>query len=306
MAIPSRIIDVIGVPSDFGANMRGANIGPAAVRIAGLSQMMKNLGQDVRDLGDVNVPVREEVSKAVEEQRYLPVIRDICETVSTKVFDSLSAKHFPLVIGGDHSIAIGTISGAADYWRSQKKKLGIVWIDAHADLNNNVTSPSGNYHGMPLAIVLGDGEKTLTDVRFPGAKIQPQNIALIGIRNIDGNEREQVKRSGVRYYTMRSIDEKGMYAVMKEVIADLTKTCDAIHLSFDIDGIDPLYAPGVSTPVTGGISYREAHLALEMLADTGLLMSAEFVELNPFQDQAHKTAILTAELVLSALGKAIV
>ncbi len=302
-----RTIDVFGVPTDLGANMRGTNMGPAAVRIAGLKRKILDLDYTVVDQGDIKVPVREEISPDDTKQNYLETIRDVCRDLSDKVFESHQRGNLPLVLGGDHSLAIGSIAGSSRYHQSNNNKLGVIWVDAHADLNNPISSPSGNIHGMPLAILLGDGDKRLTEVATAGNKVlKPEQVTIIGLRNIDGKEKELLKNSGVNYYTMRSIDEKGMYTIMTEILSEMTKKMSAIHLSFDIDGIDPLFAPGVSTPVSGGISYREAHLALEMIADTKLLRSAEFVELNPIQDQAHKTAELTVELIQSALGKSIV
>lgn len=226
--------------------------------------------------------------------------------LATKVEESMAKNHFPLVIGGDHCVAIGTIAGASSYYRKKNQELGLIWIDAHADVNDPSSSPTGNIHGMPLAVALGHGHKKLTAIGGAKAKLKPENVALIGIRNIDGKEKELLRKSGIRYYTMREIDERGMFKVMEEAIGIVTKNTGGVHLSFDIDGVDPLYAPGVSTPETGGLSLREAHLALEMLADTGKLCSAEFVELNPIMDQAHKSALLTVELTQSALGKSIV
>jgi len=300
-------IDVFGVPSDLGANIRGTNIGPAAIRIAGLKRRLLDLDYTVVDQGDILVPVRESVSAADVEKKYLLSIRDICKTLSTKVFESHQRGSLPLILGGDHSIAVGSIDGAVRYHKSNNEKLGVIWVDAHADLNNPTSSPSGNIHGMPLALLLGDGSKELSDISESGQpSLKPDQVTIIGLRNIDGKEKELLKKSGVNYYTMRAIDEKGMYTMMTEIISEMSKKVSAIHLSFDIDGIDPQFAPGVSTPVSGGISYREAHLALEMIADTNLLRSAEFVELNPIKDQAQKTAELTVELIQSALGKSIV
>lgn len=301
-----RDIQIIGVPSDLGANMRGANMAPSAIRISELHQRIQVLGYKVFDRGDLHVPIRDTLSAESVNSKHLDEIRAICETLAGEVLEAMKANRLPIVLGGDHSIAMGTIAGVSKFYRERNESMGLVWVDAHADLNTHETSPSGNIHGMPLSVVLGKGNKTLTGIGGFSPKVAPENVALVGIRILDGMEKEACKQSGIRYFTMREIDERGMHAVMKEAIAVATRNTGGVHLSFDIDGIDPLYAPGVSTPVTGGISYREAHLALEMLADTGKLNSMEFVELNPMTDLIHKTAQLTVELIQSALGKSIV
>ncbi len=302
----TKSVQIIGVPLDLGANMRGANMGPSAIRIAELHQKISVLGYQPYDIGDLPVPVRDTLPAAATQERYRSQIVSACRDLEQEVHAALSADRIPIVLGGDHSIAIGTISGVSRYFREKHQQIGLIWIDAHADCNTPDSSPSGNIHGMPLSIVLGQGYPDLVGIGGQGAKVRPENVALIGIRTLDGAEKEILRRSGIRYFTMREIDERGMHAVMKDAVAVATRGTGAIHLSFDIDGIDPASAPGVSTPVTGGLSYREAHLALEMIADTGMLASMEFVELNPMTDHAHKTAQLTVELVQSALGKAIV
>lgn len=300
-------VEIFGAPLDLGANIRGANIGPSAIRIAGLKQKLSVLGYQVIDHGDVAVPVRESLSAAEEAAKYIGTVTDVCATLYETTMEALGRGHFPLVVGGDHSLAIGTVSGVSEFYHLQDgAKIGMIWIDAHADLNTPQTSPSGNIHGMPLAVLLGQGFDQLKHIGGNRRKVDPKNVALIGIRTLDHEEKETVRKSGVCYYTMREIDERGMAAVMKDAIAVATNGTAAVHLSFDIDAIDPLYAPGVSTPVTGGLSYREAHLALEMIADTRKLCSAEFVEINPITDQDHKTALLAVELAQSALGKSIV
>jgi len=304
----SKSVRIIGVPCDLGANMRGANIGPSAVRIAHIHQKISVLGYMIEDIGDIPVPVRETITETIATQKYLPTIVDICERVRKETHAALSANQTPIIIGGDHCVAVGSIAGASQWLAKSPTPgpMGLVWIDAHADLNTPETSPTGNIHGMPLSAVLGDGHASLVSLGGKGPKVRPENVALIGIRTLDAQEKHTCKKSGIRYFTMREIDERGMAAVMKDAIAAVTAGTSGVHLSFDMDAIDPLYAPGVSTSVTGGLSYREAHLALEMLADTGKLLSMDFVELNPMRDHEHKTAELTVELVQSALGKAIV
>ena len=299
-------VSVIGVPSDLGANMRGANIGPAAIRIAGLHEKLKVLGFTIDERGDIAVPLREILSTREVNEKHRTSIRDICTRLSDEVFLSLKSGHKPIVFGGDHSIGMGTISGVSRFTREQNSFMGLIWIDAHADMNTPETTHSGNIHGMPLSTVLGHGFPDLVELDGFSPKVRAQNVALIGIRTLDSEEKEVCRKSGVRYFTMREIDERGMHSVMQEAIKVATAGTMGFHLSFDLDGIDPLYAPGVSTPVTGGLSYREAHLALEMMADTGKLLSMEFVELNPMCDIEHKTARLVVDLVQSALGKSIV
>ncbi len=299
-------VRIIGVPSDLGANIRGANVGPSAVRIAGLHDKISALGYKIEDAGDILVPIRETLPESAAKEKYLTTITDVCDLLRLEVEMSLDRDMMPIVIGGDHSIAMGTISGTSAFYRKKNQSIGLIWVDAHADMNTPASSPTGNLHGMPLSTLLGKGITQLVELGGFTGKLRPENVALVGIRTLDHEEKRICRESGIRYFTMREIDERGMAAIMKEAVAVATKGTSGIHLSFDVDGIDPLYAPGVSTPVTGGLSYREAHLALEMIADTGMLTSMEFVELNPMRDVAHKTAELLVELVQSALGKSIV
>ncbi len=299
-------VSVIGVPSDLGANMRGANIGPAAVRIAGLHEKLKMLGFAIDERGDITVPLREILSAQEIAEKHRTSIREICSKLSDEVFHALKNGNKPIVLGGDHSLGMGTITGVSRYVREQNSSMGLIWIDAHADMNTPDTTHTGNIHGMPLSTVLGLGHPDLVNLGGFSPKLKPQNVALIGIRTLDSAEKEICRTSGIRYFTMREIDEKGMLTVMREALQVVTNGTLGFHLSFDMDGLDPLYAPGVSTPVTGGISLREAHLALEMMADTGKLLSMEFMELNPMCDIEHKTARLVVDLIQSALGKSIV
>lgn len=299
-------VTVIGVPTDLGANMRGANIGPSAIRIAGLHEKLKMLGCSIEERGDIVVPLREMLSQAEVDVKHRMAIKDICQKLSSEVYNALKAGRKPIVLGGDHSIAMGTISGVSRYVKDERSNLGLIWVDAHADMNTPESTHTGNIHGMPLSTLLGQGFPDLVGIDGFSPKVRPHNVALIGIRTLDSEEKELCRKSGVRYFTMREIDERGMAAVMKEAIAVATNGTLGFHVSFDLDGIDPIYAPGVSTPVTGGVSYREAHLMLEMMADTKKLMSMEFVELNPMCDIEHKTAGLVVDLVQSALGKSIV
>jgi arginase len=299
-------VTIIGVPSDLGANMRGANIGPSAIRIAGLHEKLKMLGCSIEERGDIAVPLREMLSKVEVDNKYKTAIVDICAKLSDEVYQALKSGRKPIVLGGDHSIGMGTITGVSRFTKDSGGALGLIWIDAHADMNTPDSTHTGNIHGMPLSVLLGRGYPELVGLGGFSPKIRPQNVALIGIRTLDSDEKELCRKSGVRYFTMREIDERGMHAVMKEAIAVVTNGTTGFHVSFDLDGIDPIYAPGVSTPVTGGISYREAHLILEMMADTKKLLSMEFVELNPMCDVEHKSAGLVVDLIQSALGKSIV
>lgn len=299
-------VDVHGVPLDLGANIRGSNMGPAAIRIAGLHDALKALDYESLDKGDIHAPLRELISEKDQTQKYLTSIAEACTELADRCERSIEEGALPLTLGGDHSFAMGSISGVSSAYRKKNQKIGLIWVDAHADLNTPTSSPSGNIHGMPLAAMLGYGHDELTKIKYSGAKVRPENVALIGIRCIDGKEKEMCRQSGIRYFSMREIDEKGMSQVMKEAIACATKDTAGIHVSFDLDAIEPIHAPGVSTPVSGGLSYREAHLCLESIADTGKLIAVDLVELNPMTDVHHQTANLSVELILSALGKSII
>lgn len=299
-----RTIEVIGVPSDLGANIRGANMGPASVRIANLKPKIEQQGYNVIDLGDLHVPIRESVLPSIQQDHYLGPIRDICQNLATITEGIMDRGHIPITLGGDHSIVIGSVSGILRHYAKSNQELGLIWVDAHADVNTPTTSPTGNIHGMPLAVLLGQGHADLTGIS--SKKLRSQNTALIGIRNIDNEEKRILRESGIKYFTMRDIDEKGMFAVMREAIAHASAGTSGIHVSFDIDGIDPRYAPGVSTPVSGGLTLREAHLCLEMLYETQKLVSMDLVELNPVNDLGAQSANLIVDLILSALGKSIV
>ncbi len=299
-----KSIEIIGVPSDLGANIRGSNMGPAALRIANLKVKMEQQGYAVVDRGDLHVPIRESLEQAIQDSKYLSPIREICHNLADITEDIMGKGAIPLTLGGDHSIAIGSISGILRHYHKKKEHVGLIWVDAHADVNTPQSSPSGNIHGMPLAVLLGQGHRELTGLAT--SHLRPQNIALIGIRNIDDEEKRILRESGIKFFTMRDIDEKGMFAVMREAIDQASQGTTGIHVSFDIDGIDPRYAPGVSTPVSGGLTLREAHLCLEMLSETQRLVSMDFVELNPFTDVGAQSAAVTVDLILSALGKSIV
>lgn len=300
----TRKISIIGIPMDFGQSLRGVDMGPSAVRYSGLIPKLRALGYDVEDTGDIPIPVREEPLEEIADPKeagryYLDQITHICEAVYRKAAPVVKAKRFPLFLGGDHSVSIGTIAAAAG-----KKECGLIWVDAHADFNTPQTSLSGNIHGMPLAVLLGEGFEPLVNVGYKGPKIKPENVVLIGLRDIDPEEKKRIRAMGLTVFTMRDIDEKGISQVAGAALKKL-KDLKKIHLTLDMDALEPEDAPGVGTPVPGGISYREAHLLMETLADSGKITSMDLVEINPILDVANKTAQLAVELTLSALGKSI-
>jgi len=298
-------VTIIGAPLDLGAGRRGVDMGPSAFRVADLQKHLEELGHEVRDLGDLRVAIPETQVPGDPRLKYLKEIKEICETLRDRVYDARKKGHVPLVLGGDHSIAMGTIAGLAKYHHERKEKIGLIWFDAHADCNTAETSPTGNIHGMPLAAALGLGAPSLVNLAGFSPMVDGARAALVGIRDVDVPERANVKASGVGAFTMRDVDERGMRAVMEEAIKRASSGTAGIHVSFDADGMDPDYAPGVGTPSPGGLSYREAHLAMEMLADTGKVISAEFVEVNPVLDAQNGTAKLAVGLLASLLGKKI-
>ena len=288
--IPERV-DVIGVPMDLGADRRGVDMGPSAIRYARLRENLEALGiARYIDHGNIPVPVAEShVAESAKNAKYLPIILAVCAELGRLVEDVVRQGGFPLVLGGDHSIAIGTLAGVR---RARGREPGLIWVDAHGDINTPLTSPSGNVHGMPVSIALAEHS------------IVPERTVLIGLRDVDSGERTRIRELGVRAFSMSDVDRIGMERVMEEALA-IAAADGSLHVSFDMDGIDPTEAPGVGTPVRGGLSYREAHLAMEMVADTGKLGSMEVTEINPIFDQRNKTAELAVELILSALGKTI-
>jgi arginase len=298
-------IAIIGAPLDLGAGRRGVDMGPSAVRVANLNRRLAELGYEVDDLGNVPVVQPENQPEGQPHAKYLPQITETCTRLAEMVEQALQQDKFPLVLGGDHSIAVGTVSGVSKHLRESKGKLGMIWIDAHTDMNTPETSPSGNVHGMPLACCIGAGPDELTRIFGYAPKVDPQNVALVGIRSVDEKERLNVQHSGVHVFTMRDIDERGLGRVLEEAIRVASLGTTGFHVSLDMDAVDPQEAPGVGTPVRGGITYREAHLAMETLNDTGRMLSMEVVEVNPVIDEVNRTAILAVELVMSAMGKRI-
>ncbi len=290
---------------DLGAGRRGVDMGPSAIRLAGLHERLAELPCDVQDLGNVAVDQAESLPPGPANARYLPQIAHTCERVCGIVLKAIEENKMPLVLGGDHSVAMGTVAAVAGYHRTQKNKIGMIWIDAHADINTRETSPSGNVHGMPVAALVGMGPKELTHIGGFAPKLEGANIAIVGLRSVDDLERDNIRKAGVHAFTMRDIDERGLRSVMQEAIGYASSGTAGFHLSFDMDSVDPYEAPGVGTPVRGGISYRESHLAMEIMCDSGMMTSIEMVEVNPVLDTANRTALLAVELVMSALGKRI-
>jgi arginase len=303
--VPISKIQVIGVPLDLGQDRRGVDMGPSAIRAANLNARLRALGYEVEDAGNIEVALPERASLGSQRAKYLQEIAKTCGRVARQAGAALQSGFAPLVLGGDHSIAIGTVAGLSRYFHKRNGRLGLIWIDAHADMNTPQTSPSGNVHGMPLACCIGLGPRELTRLAGYAPAVRPENVALVGVRVVDQLEKPHVRKSGVRAFTMRHIDEQGLGEVMKQAIAIASHGTAGFHVSLDLDFLDPTEAPGVGTPVRGGASYREAHLAMEMISDTGRLTSLELVEVNPILDTGNRTANLAVELAMSALGKRI-
>ena len=298
-------IKLLGVPMDLGAGRRGVDMGPSAIRIAGIAACLTELGHHVEDDGDVAVPAPESRDPGDPSAKYLDLIYHVCNRTRLRVRRALRDGFTPLVMGGDHSVAIGTVSGVAEHYRSLDESIGLIWVDAHADMNTPDSSPSGNIHGMPLAAVTGLGHPRLVELGGFVPKVDRKHACLIGIRNLDETEKKIVRDSGVKAFTMRDIDERGMSAVVAEAIEHVSKGTAGFHLSFDLDGMDPSQVPGVGTAVRGGISWREANLLMEMVADTRRMLSLEITELNPVLDVRNVSGEVAVELAGSAFGKSI-
>jgi len=304
-SITPKQIRVLGVPLDLGQSRRGVDMGPSAVRVAGLEARLEAIGHVVEDGGNVAVAIPEQKKSGAAHAKYLKEITATCTKNAELVLKSLEAGKVPLVLGGDHSVAAGTVAGVAEFYRRQNQRIGLIWIDAHSDMNTPETSPSGNVHGMPLAAIMGLGPAELGNIFNFSPKVRPENCVLVGIRDVDAHEKENIRRAGVEVFTMRDIDERGMRAVMEEALRMAGRGTAGYHISLDMDWIDPEDAPGVGTPVWGGATYREAHLAMEIIADHGRMLSFEIVEVNPVIDEHNQTADLAVELSLSAFGKKI-
>ena len=293
-------VGIIGAPVDLGQDRRGVDMGASAIRYAGLEAVLKAAGHDVRDFGNIAVPPVESVDNTTPSLKYLQPIVQMASELSDCVASIASGGSFPLILGGDHSISLGSVTGL-----TRNRKLGMLWVDAHGDFNTAETSPSGNIHGMVLAALAGWGDERLVELDGRSPKVQPHNVVLIGTRELDAGERGHLRACGVRVFTMHEIDRIGLPRVMEMAIDRAGSGVDGIHLSLDLDVVDPLQAPGVGTPVLGGLSYRETHLAMEMVAESGMLASMDVVEVNPVLDTHNDTARLAMEFVLSALGKRI-
>ncbi|MES2765486.1 MAG: arginase [Bacteroidota bacterium] len=295
-------VRVIGFPMDLGADRRGVDMGPSALRIAGIEERLRELGYTVIDEGDIPVRMQEILKITDPKLKYLPEITNACERLAIKVKSVLDNGEFPLVLGGDHAMSIGSIAGIAAHCREKGKRLGVIWIDAHTDVNLPETTPSGNIHGMPLAVSLGFGAPELTSIAGDFKKLEPQNLFIVGARSVDIGERKFVKEQNIEVYTMTDIDQMGMVNVVNEILETVCEQVDHLHISFDLDSVDPSVASGVGTPVPGGLSYRETHLIMEMLAESGRVCSLEVAEVNPILDDKNKSAIFASEVVASTMG----
>jgi len=293
-----RKVCLVGVPMDLGQNRRGVDMGPSAIRYAGLGERLTTLGYEIRDLGNVPVPVPEATSGS-GGLRHLPAISATCGKIYETAGDCYDEETIMIYLGGDHSISIGTVASSC-----HAGPVGLLWVDAHGDFNTPASSPSGNVHGMPLAVLLGDGAQELVDVGYPGPKLSPAEIVLLGVRDLDPGEQKALVEKSINVFTMRDIDELGMASIARQALARLSHF-DRIHISFDMDCLEPSVAPGVGTPVPGGLSYREAHLLMEILAESGKVSAVDIVEVNPILDDGNRTADMAVKLLESLLGKRI-
>jgi arginase len=298
-----KTISVIGVPMDLGQGRRGVDMGASAIRYAGLQERIEQLGYTVKDQGNIHVPTAEThtINNQSQKLKYLPEVVRVSEDLAAKVAEVVKQGDFPIILGGDHSIAIGSLAGVTQ----QYKNLGVIWFDAHGDFNTENTTPSGNIHGMPLAVSVGIGHDELVNVAGFAPKVKPENIVIVGARSIDSDERRLLKENNVTVYTMHEIDKLGIGTVMEEAIRIAGTGTDGIHLSLDLDSIDPDMCPGVGTPVLGGVTYREGHLAMEMLFQSGRVVSGDLVEVNPILDEGNRTARTAVALACSLLGESV-
>jgi arginase len=300
-----RPVHIIGVSLDLGGNRRGVDMGPSAFRIAGLAERLTALGLPVVDAGDLVAPIPEVKTLGDPSKKYIREIARVCERLYKSALTVLEKGGIPLVLGGDHSLGAGSVAATAEYLRRDGKAVGLIWVDAHGDMNTPATSSSGNVHGMPLAALLGPEPAELSRIGGFSPKVTPDRTVLIGIRNLDDHEKERIRESGVHVFTMKDIDRDGIAAIVEQAIAIAGKDAGGLHVSFDLDVCDPSIAPGVGTPVKGGFNYREAHMFMEMVSDSGLLRALDLVEVNPILDDRNTTAVLGAELASSALGQRI-
>jgi arginase len=298
-------VAMLGVPMDLGGGRRGVDMGPSGIRIANLEARVRELGVEFEDRGNVAVDQPESLAPTDPKARFLSEIAGSCEELRDRVGAALEEECFPLVVGGDHSIACGTVAGMSRHYRARGEKIGLIWFDAHADMNTPETTPSGNIHGMPLAACLGLGPGALVELAGTVPMVAPSNAVLVGVRSVDEEERRLVKEIGLKVFTMREIDMLGIHEVMKRAIAIASEGTAGFHLSFDLDGTDPSVAPGVGTPVSGGTTLRESHLVMEHVAASGKLIGLEMTEINPILDDGNQTARAAVELILSALGQTV-
>lgn len=295
-------IRIIGVPLDLGQNRRGVDMGPSALRIAHLGPRLAALGHEVVNLGNLEIPDRDSIHGVERTLDLLPAITEVCQRLARYTAEAVREGAVPLVLGGDHSLAAGSVAGVATAQAEQGHRIGLLWLDAHGDMNTPDTSPSGNIHGMPVAHLLGHGDPGLAAIADPAPAVRPEHVAIVGVRDLDGAERQHAVDFGIRVFTMRDIDERGLRAVMAEALTIVTDGTAGFHCSFDADWVDPREAPGVGTPVRGGATFREAHLAMEMIADTRRMVGMDIVEINPVLDDHNRTAELCVHLATSALG----
>jgi arginase len=304
--VPAQPVHLIGVSLDLGGNRRGVDMGPSAFRIAGLAERLTTLGVTVLDEGDVVAPIPEVKAFGDPKKKYIREIARVCERLYKTSLAVLEKGGFPLVLGGDHSLAAGSVAATAEFVRRSGTPLGLIWVDAHGDMNTPSSSGSGNVHGMPLASLLGPEPAELSRIGGVTPKVAAEHTVLIGIRNLDAREKEIVRASGVHVFTMKDIDRSGIASVVEQALTLAGRGTGGIHVSFDLDVCDPSIAPGVGTPVKGGLDYREAHMVMEMIADSGLMRALDLVEVNPILDDRNTTAVLGAELAMSALGQKII
>ncbi|HQF42922.1 MAG TPA: arginase [Ignavibacteriaceae bacterium] len=300
-----QTVSIIGFPVDLGAGRRGVDMGPSALRIAGLESKLKALGYKVEDTGDINIEIMERQKIINPKLKYLDEILKTSKKLAARIEKVLEQNKFPLCLGGDHSMALGTLAGIASYCRKNNLTLGVIWIDAHADMNTDETTPSGNIHGMPLAASMGLGHPELVDFYGFAPKLKPENCTIIAARSIDPEERINIKKLNPTVYTMSDVDKLGIHRIISRVLKQFKEKIDHIHVSFDVDSVDPNFAPGVGTPVPGGLNYREAHLLMESIAECGCMSSLGVAEVNPILDVKNNSAKFAADLIASSMGQRI-
>ncbi|MCZ7609577.1 MAG: arginase [Ignavibacterium sp.] len=300
-----QIVSIIGFPVDLGAGRRGVDMGPSALRIAGLESKLRALGYKVEDTGDINIEIMERQKIINPKLKYLNEILKTSRKLAARIEKVLEQNKFPLCLGGDHSMALGTLAGISSYCRKNNLTLGVIWIDAHADMNTDETTPSGNIHGMPLAASMGLGHPELVDFYGFAPKLKPENCTIIAARSIDIEEREIIKKLKPAVYTMSDVDKLGIHRIISRVLKQFKEKIDHIHVSFDVDSVDPNFAPGVGTPVPGGLNYREAHLLMESIAECGCMSSLGVAEVNPILDVKNSSAVFAADLIASSMGQRI-